>query len=88
METIAAEPEKDNEYGQNGKYSDYEIKDAARTIIDAEKCKADPDKMKYVQKCLDRDHKATKKAITSIQGLRDRQQERAKEKDMEYGGES
>ena len=61
-----------NDYGQMGKYRNYEIKDCARTIREAEEIKNDPDKMKYVKKCLAKDAEAMQNAITSIAGLRDR----------------
>jgi len=66
---------KDNDYGQKGAYSDWEIKDWARDITRAEELKSNPDKMQYIQKCLDKDFKAMKKAISSIEGLRDKRQE-------------
>lgn len=68
---------KDNKYGQNGKYSDWEIDDWARDITRAEKIKNDPDKMKYVKKCLAEDAKAMNDAISSIDGLRQRRMELA-----------
>lgn len=61
-----------NDYGQMGKYRNYEIKDCARTIREAEEIKADPEKMKYVKKCLMKDASAMQNAITSISGLREK----------------
>jgi len=72
---------KDNKYGQNGKYSDWEIDDWARDITRAEKIKNDPEKMKYVKKCLAEDAQAMQDAITSIDGLKQRQQELAMKED-------
>lgn len=68
--TTGMKEKKDNKYGQNGKYSDWEISDWARDITRAEKIKNDPEKMKYVKKCLAEDAKAMQDAITSISGLR------------------
>ena len=62
---------KDDEYGQKGKYYDYKIKDAARTLTEAEEIKGDHALMKYVSKCVDKDLKNAKKAVSSIQDLRD-----------------
>lgn len=59
-----------NDYGQMGKYRNYEIKEAAQNIIDAEKCKNDPEKMKYVKKCLEKDYMAAKDAVESLDDLR------------------
>jgi hypothetical protein len=35
-----------------GKYDEYEIENAMRTLMDAEKIKADKEKMKYVKQCM------------------------------------
>lgn len=59
------------EKSKYGKYDEWEIKDAADTLIRAEDIKSDKEKMKQVRKCLDEKFKDTKKAITSIQGLKD-----------------
>jgi len=54
-----------------GKYDDYEIEDAARTLMEAEKIKADKEKMKYVSQCMrdKADHMDT--AIRSLGDLRE-----------------
>lgn len=66
---LAAAPKKEkNEYG---KWDKWEIENAADTLIRAEEIKADKEKMKYVSKCLDKKAKETKKAITSIEGLKE-----------------
>lgn len=62
------EKEEKKEYG---KYSEYDIKDAVRTLLEAEEIKADKEKMKYVEMCI----KKKKKAINSISDLRERAQE-------------
>lgn len=59
-----------NEYGQMGKYRNYEIKDAARTITEAEEIKKDPDKMKFVSKCLKMKAEAAQEAVNSLDDLR------------------
>jgi len=73
--------ERDNEYGQDGAFADYEIKDAAECIIRAEKIKGDEKMMRFVSKCLEKEAKASKKAYTSIEDLEERRQELAKEDD-------
>ena len=64
------EEKKDNDYGQNGEYYNYEIECAARTLIEAEEIKADEKKMQYVAKALDEKLDDTKKAVKSISQLR------------------
>jgi hypothetical protein len=66
--SIGKEEKKDGKYG---KYDDYEIESAARTITEAEEIKADEEKMKYVKECLEEKASASKKAIKSIQDIRD-----------------
>lgn len=58
-----------------GKYEEYEIKDCARTIMKAEEIKADKEKMKYVAMCLKEKATAAKKAVTSIQDIRNASKE-------------
>lgn len=53
-----------------GKYEDYEIESAVRTIVEAEEIKNDAEKMKYVKPLLSDKMQAMKKTITSIEGLR------------------
>lgn len=67
MEAVSAEKKKK----KYGKFEDYEIESAARTIQEAEEIKSDPEKMKYVAKCLKEKASAAKKAVTSIQDIRD-----------------
>jgi hypothetical protein len=54
-----------------GKFEDYEIESAARTIQEAEEIKADPEKMKYVAMCLKDKCKAAEKAVKSIKSIKD-----------------
>jgi hypothetical protein len=51
------EPE-DKEYGP---YEKWEIESAVRCLIEAEEIKADPDKMKYVKMCMEKQNKARQK---------------------------
>lgn len=53
-----------------GKFEDYEIESAARTLREAEEIKADSEKMKYVEKCLKKEVVAAKKAYKSIDDMR------------------
>ena len=62
---------KENKKKKYGKFEDYEIESAARTIQEAEEIKADPEKMKYVSTCLKEKADAAKKAVKSIQDIRD-----------------
>jgi len=50
-EAIPANP-KDEKPKKYGKYDEYEIENAMRTLMDAEKIKADKEKMKYVKQCM------------------------------------
>lgn len=77
----AKEGKKDNDYGQNGKYSDWEIKDWARDLQRVEEIKADAEKMKYIENCLEKDFKALKKVVSSIDDLRSIAQEKGKDQD-------
>lgn len=54
-----------------GKYEDYEIESAARTLEEAEEIKADEEKLKYVQKCMKEKLSAKKKAYKSISDMRE-----------------
>jgi len=59
--------EKEKKYG---KYDDWEIESAARTIIDAEEIKKDKEKMKYVGECLKSKGEAYSSAISSLDDLK------------------
>ena len=70
--TVSGSPVKEKkEKKKYGKYEEYDIRDDARTIQRAEEIKADKDKMKYVKMCLEEKAAAAKKAVTSIQDIRD-----------------
>lgn len=75
--TPVEEKEKKGEYGE---FDKWDIEQAARTLREAEEIKADKKKMKYVSKCLKKDLKAAEKAVSGIQGMRDKY---AKMKDEE-----
>lgn len=62
-----------------GKYQDYEIEGAVRTIVEAEEIKADSEKMKYVGPLLEEKVEGMKKAITSIGDLKAVRQEMSDE---------
>lgn len=68
---IHAEPVKSEEKEKKyGKYDDWEIESAARTIIEAEEIKRDKEKMKAVGQCLKEKGEAYSSAITSLDDLR------------------
>ena len=60
-ESVNKEPEKK----KYGKYDDWEIESAVRTIIEAERIKLDTDKMKYVLPLLEEQKKALEKAASA-----------------------
>ena len=67
-----------------GKYEEYEIKNAADTLMEAELIKKDADKMKYVQMCIDKKMSALKE-ISSIDELREvRKKKTEKDNDDSY----
>lgn len=68
-----------NEYGQMGAFRNYEIKDAARTITEAEEIKKNAKLMKYVAKCLKMKAAAAQEAVRSLDDLRTIGQRKAKE---------
>lgn len=68
-----------NEYGQKGEFRNYEIKDAARTITEAEEIKKNPKIMKYVEKCLKMKAQAAQEAVNSLDDLRRIGQKKMKE---------
>tara|TARA_R110002012_G_scaffold303533_1_gene505349 strand:+ start:5842 stop:6078 length:237 start_codon:yes stop_codon:yes gene_type:complete len=78
MESVAKNMEKKK--SKYGKFDEWDIKDAARTITEAEEIKKDAEKMKHVEKCLKEKAEAAKKAVKSVQDIRDA----AKEMDEEY----
>lgn len=69
---IHAEPvsEADQKKGKYGKYQDYEIECAVRTLIEAAEIRGDAEKMKYVQPLLKEKASNMQKAIGSMEELR------------------
>lgn len=74
---------KQNKYGQDGKFEDWDIERWARDILDAERIKNDPEKMKYVKKCLADDAQAMNDAIESIDDIRAAAQRKGAEENEE-----
>lgn len=58
-----------------GKYEDYEIESAVRTICEAEEIKADSEKMKYVGPLLKDKVAAMQKTISSLSDLKQARQD-------------
>lgn len=76
MEIEIEEKEMENESskeesGEYGKYEEWEIKSAARTLEEAEEIKADPEKMKYVKMCMEKKIKSVQKAMAQISSIAD-----------------
>ena len=61
---------------KKGKFDDYEVESFARTLHEAEEIKADPAKLKAAHGHMKKKLKATKKAITSISGIRQAHQDK------------
>ncbi len=80
IEVKGKDKEKEKEYG---KYEDYEVEGWARTIMEAEEIKNDPEKMKYAKMCMDKKMKAMESAYSSIADLRKKAKELSS-KDEEY----
>lgn len=72
------EMESDSEDKKYGKYEDYEIECAARTLQEAEEIKADSEKMKYVKQYMEESLGNMKKAIGSISSTDDIRKARQK----------
>ena len=70
MEMKVCGEEVEKEDSKYGKFKEYEIKDAARTIIEAEEIKKDKEKMKYVKICLENKSEAASNAIKTIADIR------------------
>ena len=71
-----------------GKYEDYEIESAVRTIVEAEEIKADSEKMKYVAPLLKTKSAAMAKTITSLKDLKAARQELEDDNSAEEKSES
>ncbi len=68
---VQAQPVKGEEKEKKyGKFDDWEIESAARTLLEAEEIKKDAEKMKYVGECLKKKGEAYSSAITSLDDLR------------------
>jgi subtilisin-like proprotein convertase family protein len=70
---VMAEPVKEKEEKEYGKYDKWEVESWVRSICEAEEVKADPEKMKYVAPLLKQKMKsleAVKKSISSIEDIR------------------
>lgn len=76
-EKLTAAPA-EKEEKKYGKFDDWEIESAVRTIIEAEEIKQDAEKMKYVKPLLEEKLQKTQKAITSLQDLKDIAKSRTK----------
>lgn len=73
---------KESEEGKEkkyGKFDDWEIDCAVDALIRAEEIKNDSEKMKYVEPLLKEKLEKTKKAISSLTGLKAAAKERIKE---------
>lgn len=80
---IQATPIDEKSEKKYGKFDEWEINCAVRTIIEAEEIKADAEKMKYVAPLLKEKVQGMKRAISSIDDLR----ALAKGEEMEYESE-
>jgi len=72
---MAIEIEVEKEDGEEktkkyGKYDDYEIENAARTLMEADEIKADKEKMKYVVECMKKKTDSMSGIITSFADLK------------------
>lgn len=67
---INATPVDSEKSKKYGKFDEWEINSAVRTIMEAEEIKADAEKMKYVGPLLKDKCKQMKKAISSIDDIR------------------
>lgn len=74
---VEIEMEGEESEGKYGKFKDYEIECAARTLMEAEEIKMDAEKMKYVQPLLEK--KA--KVISSLADLKRVAKEKSKSMD-------
>ena len=80
---VAGEPV-EKEKSKYGKFEEYEIKSAARTIVEAEEIKQDKEKMKYVKECLKEKAESSKKAYMSIADMKAKYKQMEKEDNDEY----
>lgn len=81
MAPIAVDPD-DGEKSPYGKYKEYEVKDALRTLTQAMEIKEDKELMRYVKECAAKESQNLKE-VASIADLK----ERAKSKEAEENKE-
>ena len=65
-EEMDAEMETEKDDPKYGKYDEWEIESAARTLKEAEEIKADTEKMKYVKMCMEHEMGEMKKAYDAL----------------------
>ncbi len=83
---IHAQPiDSKEEKKEYGKFDKWEVEGWARSLMEAEKIKQDPEKLKYAKMCLQKDKDAMN-AISSIADLRKKKKE-IDEEDKKEGGE-
>lgn len=75
MEALDGPKKTKEEKKEYGPYEKYQVERWVETLVEAEEIKQDPEKMKYVSKCM----KKKKKAINSIADLRNRYNEMSDE---------
>lgn len=71
VEAPETESEDGEEEGKYGPYEDYEIENAADTILRAEEIKKDAKKMEYVKQCLEDKRDAVTNAIGPVKTMKD-----------------
>lgn len=71
--------ETDKKEKKYGPYEDYEIEDAARTLLEADKIKKDKEKMKYVAMCMKEKAQAYGEILNSTDDMRALAKKKAKE---------
>ena len=82
------DPMEEKEKKAFGPYEEWEIKCAVNTLLEAEEIKADAEKMKYVAPFLKKKIANMKKAVTSIQDLKDIRSAKMSEVSLEEGEEN
>jgi len=79
MEAKPVTADHEKEEKKYGKFDEWEISSAVRTIVEAEEIKADAEKMKYVLPLLKDKAEGMKKAIMSLDDLREIVKSKAKD---------
>lgn len=67
---VEMEDSKDKKKSKYGKFDEWKVEDAARTLMEAEKIKSDKELMKYVSQCMREKADHMDKAITSLDDLK------------------